>query len=80
LPASIKTIGDLIRVKRRERNLTRYHLAIKMGIATALVRSWENGTSQPDNRQLEFLAKFLRFDPAKHPFHPFILSPEATRV
>jgi ribosome-binding protein aMBF1 (putative translation factor) len=61
-PASIKTVGDLIRVKRRERNLTRYHLAIKMGIPTALVRSWEDGTIQPENRQLELLANLLGFD------------------
>jgi hypothetical protein len=37
-----------------------------MGIATALVRSWENGTVRPDIRQLEMAAKNLRFDPPKH--------------
>jgi hypothetical protein len=37
-----------------------------MGIATALVLSWENGSSQPDNRQLEMLARTLGFDPAKY--------------
>ena len=56
----------MIRVKRRERNLTRYHLATRMGIATALVRSWENGTGQPDCRLLEIVAKYLKFDPAKY--------------
>jgi hypothetical protein len=30
-----------------------------MGIATALVRSWEDGTSRPDNRQLKVLASLL---------------------
>jgi ribosome-binding protein aMBF1 (putative translation factor) len=62
LPASIKTIGDIIQVKRMEKNLTPGHLAAKMGIATNLVRSWENGTSRPDNRQLEVLASLLGFD------------------
>jgi len=59
---SIKTLGDLIQVKRHEKNLTTGHLALKMGIATALVRSWENGTSQPDSQQSKTLADILGFD------------------
>jgi DNA-binding transcriptional regulator YiaG len=58
LPDSIKTIGDWIQVKRQEKNLSPYHLATKMGIATALVRSWENGTSRPDNRQWRYWQTF----------------------
>jgi len=45
-----------------EKNLTPGHLAAKMGIATTLVRLWEDGTSQPDNRQLKMLAALLGFD------------------
>src|ERR1039458_10121304 len=56
LPESIKLISDWIRAKRIEKNLSTFHLALKMGIATALVRSWEDGTSQPDNQQLKVLA------------------------
>jgi len=59
LPESIKTIGDWIHIKRRAKNLTPCHLALKMGIATALVRSWEDGSSQPDSKQLQDLAKYL---------------------
>jgi hypothetical protein len=33
-----------------------------MGIVAVLVRSWEDGTSQPDNRQLHILASLLGFD------------------
>ena len=55
-------MGDLIRVKRRAKNLTRYHLATRMGIATDLVRSWDAGASQPDNRQLKVLASLLGYD------------------
>jgi len=62
LPTSIQTIGDWIQVKRQEKNLTSGHLAAKMGIATALVRSWENGTSQPDSQQLKVLARLLGFN------------------
>jgi DNA-binding transcriptional regulator YiaG len=34
-----------------------------MGIPTVLVRAWEDGTSQPDNRQLKALASLLGCDP-----------------
>ena len=59
LPTSIKTICDWIQVKRHEKNLTPCQLAAKMGIATDLVRSWEAGASQPNDRQLKVLASFL---------------------
>ena len=40
-----------------------------MGIATALVRSWEDGTSQPDSVQMKVLASLFGygadFDPTK---------------
>jgi ribosome-binding protein aMBF1 (putative translation factor) len=62
LPTSIQTIGDWIQVKRMEKNLTPYHLAAKMGIATALIRSWENGDGQPDKQQLMALASHLGFE------------------
>jgi ribosome-binding protein aMBF1 (putative translation factor) len=42
-----------------EKNLTPGHLAAKMGIAMALVRSWESGGSQPDRKQLQGLANYL---------------------
>ena len=47
-----------------EKNLTPGHLAAKMGIATALVRSWESGGSQPDSKQLQDLAKMFGVDEA----------------
>lgn len=59
---SIITLGDWVRVERMAKNLTRCHLALKMGIATALVRSWENDASQPDGLQLEVLAKIFGLD------------------
>jgi ribosome-binding protein aMBF1 (putative translation factor) len=33
-----------------------------MGISTALVRSWETGNGQPDNRQVKVLASLLGYD------------------
>ena len=55
LPASIKTLGDWIKVKRQEKKLSPYHLAAKMGIATALVQSWETGASEPNDGQRQML-------------------------
>jgi len=68
LPESIKTVGDWIQARRLAKNLTRCHLALKMGIATALVRSWEDGSSQPDKRQLAILANFLGVAPLLRAF------------
>ena len=64
LPVSINTLGDFIQVKRHEKKLLPYHLAVKMGVATGLINSWENGTIQPDIRQLKALANILEFDAA----------------
>ena len=51
----MKTIGGWIQAKRIEKNLSRYHLATKMGIATALVRAWEEGAREPNDQQLRVL-------------------------
>ena len=52
----------MIHIKRYEKKLTLWQLAQKMGIATASVRAWEDGTGQPDSQQIALLAKFLKFD------------------
>jgi hypothetical protein len=35
-----------------------------MGIATALVQSWEDGTGEPNSEQRQILSNVLRFDSA----------------
>jgi ribosome-binding protein aMBF1 (putative translation factor) len=62
LPTSIKTVGDWIQVKRCDKNLTPSHLATKMGIAPALIYSWEADTSQPDIHQMKLLEVALGFN------------------
>ena len=59
LPTSVKTLGDLIHIKRYEKRLTRQQLAEKMGIAHTLIRAWERGASQPSEQQMEQLRKLL---------------------
>ena len=61
LPTSIKTLGDLIQIKRYEKRLTLWQLAQKMGIATSLVCAWEKDTDRPNQQQLELLGSILRF-------------------
>jgi ribosome-binding protein aMBF1 (putative translation factor) len=67
LPINIETVGDWIKVKRIQKNLTSGHVAAKMGIAQSVVRSWERGASQPDKWQLEVLRDIFGFDPKTEP-------------
>ena len=59
LPASIKTRGDWIQVKRHEKNLSPYYLAAKMGIPRALILAWESNMRQPDDPQSQQLIRIL---------------------
>jgi ribosome-binding protein aMBF1 (putative translation factor) len=61
LPTSIKTLGDLIQIKRYEKRLTVWQLALKMGIATAMIRAWECNTEHPNGQQRGELANILGF-------------------
>lgn len=55
----MQSMADWISVKRREHNLRPCDLAAKMGIASALILSWESGKSQPDRKQLQDLENCL---------------------
>ncbi|MDR3457146.1 MAG: helix-turn-helix transcriptional regulator [Verrucomicrobiae bacterium] len=59
LMESMKTIGDWIKAQREQRNLTSGHVALKMGIAHALVLSWETNASKPVSQQMQMLAKLF---------------------
>ena len=75
LSDNIKTIGDWIKVKRMEKNLTSGHVAAKMGIAQTLVRSWEGGESQPNSQQLRLLVNLFGSDPKKQATFAVLLLP-----
>jgi ribosome-binding protein aMBF1 (putative translation factor) len=70
LPASIKTLGEWIQVGRQENRLSPYHLAEKMGIASALVKSWESGECEPDQRQRQMLCGIFGSDSISTTFAP----------
>jgi ribosome-binding protein aMBF1 (putative translation factor) len=62
IPTVIKTLGDYIQAKRYEKGLHPYQLAGKMGIETALILAWEDGTRTPDEKQWQMLSDLLTFD------------------
>ncbi len=47
-----KTIGEIIRSLRKERNLTQEELAELLNVSGQTVSKWENGTSMPDISQV----------------------------
>lgn len=62
LVANAKTLGHWIKAKREAKNLTPTHLVAKMGIAAAVVYSWEDNTHQPDCQHLADLSYILKFN------------------
>ena len=77
MPASIKTLGEWIQVRRQEKKLSPYHLAEKMGIATALVKSWERGEAKPDQMQRQILCNIFRSDPISPLFYASVPAADA---
>jgi ribosome-binding protein aMBF1 (putative translation factor) len=75
LPTSVKTISDWILVKRHEKGLARFHIAVKMGIATRVVKAWEEGITRPDARQLKVLVAFLGQYRRTRNFHAISITP-----
>ena len=59
LSTSTKTLGAWIQEARQAKNLAAHHLAAKMGIATALVQSWEADDCEPNDQQRQILNRFL---------------------
>jgi transcriptional regulator with XRE-family HTH domain len=58
---NIKTLGDLIQIKRYEQRLTIEQLALKMGIAPKTIRSWQSDSERPCDRHLGQLSDILGF-------------------
>ena len=55
-------IGEIIKVKRKEQNLTQEMIATFLGVTTPAVNKWENGVSYPDITLLPPLARLLKTD------------------
>lgn len=56
------TIGDLIKQKRKNANLTQEALAKKVGCATITIRQYESGKRSPNLNILDAISKALNVD------------------
>ncbi len=59
LNQTTKAIGQVIQDARLKKGMACYQLAVKMGIATSLVHSWERGECEPDELQRRILGDLL---------------------
>lgn len=55
-------INDIIKLKRKEMDLTQEQVAEYLGVTTPAVNKWEKGNSYPDITILPALARLLRID------------------
>ena len=55
-------INEIIKLKRKELNLTQEQVAEYLGVTTPAVNKWEKGNSYPDITLLPPLARLLRVD------------------
>lgn len=54
------TIGEVIREKRKELELTQEQVAQRLGISAPAVNKWERGSTYPDITILPALARLLK--------------------
>jgi hypothetical protein len=52
-------MADWIQIKLYEHRMAPYHLALKMGIATATVDAWKYGLARPQSRQMREMVTIL---------------------
>ena len=55
-------INEIIKLKRKEMDLTQEQMAEYLGVTTPAVNKWEKGNSYPDITKLPALARLLRVD------------------
>ena len=59
-PLEIKTLGDLLMIRRKQPGLSHKQLAAKMGIRVHWLRRWEFDRCQPSQPEWDELRKFLK--------------------
>ena len=52
-------IGEFIKIKRKEINMTQNELAEKLGVTDRAISKWENGICMPDSGIIYELCKIL---------------------
>lgn len=61
-PATLKTLGDHIRLKRFEKGLLQAEMAAKLGVSSQLVQQWEMDRRTPMDDQWLALVNMLGLD------------------
>lgn len=63
-PDELKTLGDHIRNRRLDLNLSQAALAWQFGVNRNAVTSWENGVQKPDLVHMQLVIEFLGYEPS----------------
>jgi DNA-binding transcriptional regulator YiaG len=68
-PTAINTLGDAIRVGRKNKGMLRIQLAVALGVSIGRIESWEHDRQTPNDMMLETLSLLLdlpeRFEKTK---------------
>ena len=62
-PKQRKHLGDHLRAKRIDLGLLRTEIAVRIGVDTATVTNWELGHTDPEERFIPALIRFLGHNP-----------------
>jgi len=62
VPKTIKTRGDLIKVKRYEKGLLQSQLAAQLRVSPKVLQQWETDSRTPSAEQWQSLERYLQFD------------------
>jgi ribosome-binding protein aMBF1 (putative translation factor) len=69
-PVTLTTLGDHIKAKRVEKDLTQRELAQMMDIGRALLQRWERDRKLPDQEDWQKLVEILGVDARLRPSAP----------
>lgn len=66
-PKELKHLGDHIRKRRLDLQLSQHEVARQLGVATRTVKHWELGEFEPTVSNLPGVIRFLGYDPRPEP-------------
>lgn len=62
-PKALRTLGDHLRKRRLDLNLTQKQIADNIGVDEATIWNWERNKTEPLTRQIPAIVSFLGYDP-----------------
>jgi ribosome-binding protein aMBF1 (putative translation factor) len=67
IPTEVKTLGDLLLLKRIKADLSQPELGIKAGFAVRKIKAWEHDQAIPNEVEWQILAEVLGLDASMRP-------------